>query len=231
MTVNDAAAARPCPGSSRRATSLDRRHPLRPHAGPGQALEAGIAKLRINPGNIGSPRQGARGGRRPRRGRACPSASASTTAACTGRYEKPGRPTRPGPWCRARWTRSRILAEVGFHDVAVSLKSSDRARRWQACRRFAASATCPQHLGVTEAGTLLAGTVPLRRGDVGAARRGDRRHRAHQPGRRPRARGDGGVPHAASPSACARGTPAWSPARPAGGSRWTWWASPSGWRK
>ena len=48
------------------------------------ALEAGVAKLRINPGNIGSPRQGARGGARGRRTAACPSASASTAAACTG---------------------------------------------------------------------------------------------------------------------------------------------------
>ncbi|HOX23824.1 MAG TPA: flavodoxin-dependent (E)-4-hydroxy-3-methylbut-2-enyl-diphosphate synthase, partial [Elusimicrobiales bacterium] len=46
-----------------------------------------------------------------------------------------------------------------FRDILVSLKADDAVTTELACRLFAAKSRCPQHLGVTEAGSLLPGAV------------------------------------------------------------------------
>jgi (E)-4-hydroxy-3-methylbut-2-enyl-diphosphate synthase len=52
-----------------------------------------------------------------------------------------------------------ILERLGCHELKVSLKSSSVTTTIDACRLFAKKSEYPQHLGVTEAGTMLAGTV------------------------------------------------------------------------
>lgn len=49
--------------------------------------------------------------------------------------------------------------ERGFHDIVVSAKASDVPTTIEAYRLLARSLPYPLHLGVTEAGTLIAGTV------------------------------------------------------------------------
>ncbi len=51
------------------------------------------------------------------------------------------------------------LAAVGFENIVVSLKSSDPTEVIAAGRAFSLLSDVPQHLGVTEAGTLQAGAV------------------------------------------------------------------------
>ena len=53
----------------------------------------------------------------------------------------------------------KLLEDEGFHDIAVSVKASDVARTLAAYRLLAARTDCPLHLGVTEAGTFVRGTV------------------------------------------------------------------------
>ena len=53
----------------------------------------------------------------------------------------------------------RLLEELDFGDVKVSLKASDGDRTVDACLAFAAASDLPQHIGVTEAGSVLSGAI------------------------------------------------------------------------
>lgn len=53
----------------------------------------------------------------------------------------------------------RLLEDAGYYDIKISVKASDVARTIEAYRVLAASTPYPLHVGVTEAGTFLAGTV------------------------------------------------------------------------
>ena len=122
------------------------------------AAAAGVAKLRINPGNIG---------------RADKVREVAAAAAAAGvpirigvnrgslhaRYEELAASDPAGALVQSALDEIEVLAAVGFNDVAVSLKSSDPGEVVEASRRFAKISDIPQHLGVTEAGTLLAGTA------------------------------------------------------------------------
>jgi (E)-4-hydroxy-3-methylbut-2-enyl-diphosphate synthase len=53
----------------------------------------------------------------------------------------------------------KLLEDLGFREIKVSLKSSDVLTTVEAYRLLAARCDYPLHLGVTEAGGLIAGTV------------------------------------------------------------------------
>ncbi|MEJ7713435.1 MAG: flavodoxin/ferredoxin-dependent (E)-4-hydroxy-3-methylbut-2-enyl-diphosphate synthase [Pyrinomonadaceae bacterium] len=53
----------------------------------------------------------------------------------------------------------RILEELDFYDIAVSLKASDVRRTVAAYRLLASQVDYPLHLGVTEAGTAFSGSI------------------------------------------------------------------------
>ena len=53
----------------------------------------------------------------------------------------------------------RILENASFYNTIVSIKSSNVPTMAEACKRFAEKYNYPQHLGVTEAGTLKRGLV------------------------------------------------------------------------
>jgi (E)-4-hydroxy-3-methylbut-2-enyl-diphosphate synthase len=52
-----------------------------------------------------------------------------------------------------------LLEEFDFHEIKISLKASDVPRTVEAYRLLASRTDYPLHLGVTEAGSLYAGTV------------------------------------------------------------------------
>ncbi len=52
-----------------------------------------------------------------------------------------------------------LLESIGFEDVILSLKASDVAMTVEANRLMAAKCDLPFHLGITEAGTVLTGSV------------------------------------------------------------------------
>ena len=53
----------------------------------------------------------------------------------------------------------RILEDLGFGNIIISLKASDVNRMVEAYRLMAAKVDYPLHLGVTEAGTPFGGTI------------------------------------------------------------------------
>ena len=122
------------------------------------SLEAGIAKLRINPGNIGR-KEYVREVAAAAADKNVPIRIGVNKGSLHRRYEEMAKLDPAGAMVQSAVDEIETLASVGFHEVAVSLKSSHPGEVIEACRRFAEISDVPQHLGVTEAGTLLAGTA------------------------------------------------------------------------
>jgi (E)-4-hydroxy-3-methylbut-2-enyl-diphosphate synthase len=122
------------------------------------ALAGGVAKLRINPGNIGSAEK-VREVAAAAKDRGVPIRVGVNRGSLHSRYDELASRDMPGALVQSGLDEVEALAAVGFDDVVVSLKSSDPEEVVEAYRRFSSLCDKPLHLGVTEAGTLQAGTV------------------------------------------------------------------------
>lgn len=122
------------------------------------ALERGIDKIRINPGNIGSPE------RIKAVADACRMRGVPIRIGVNGGslekhiLAKYGSPT-PEALCESALYHVRLLEQFDFTDTVVSIKSSDVADTVRANRLFAEKTDYPLHLGVTEAGTERMGII------------------------------------------------------------------------
>ncbi|RJR34018.1 MAG: flavodoxin-dependent (E)-4-hydroxy-3-methylbut-2-enyl-diphosphate synthase [Deltaproteobacteria bacterium] len=122
------------------------------------ALEQGADAIRINPGNLG-------GAAKTRQVvKACQERGVSLRLGVNaGSLEEDLRTAHGGPTAAAlvasalRWVRQ--FEDWGFGDFKISLKSSDVLITVEAYRQLASQVDYPLHLGVTEAGGLIAGTV------------------------------------------------------------------------
>ena len=122
------------------------------------ALEAGADGLRINPGNIGS-RDKVREVVRAAAERRAP----IRIGVNSGSLEKDIL-ARAGGVTAAAMAESalrhiRVLEDLDFRLIKVSLKASDVPRTLEAYRLLAGKVDYPFHAGITEAGRLLAGSV------------------------------------------------------------------------
>jgi (E)-4-hydroxy-3-methylbut-2-enyl-diphosphate synthase len=156
VTVNDAAAAESLPRLVRSSTvplvaDIHFQHDLAL-----KAIAAGVAKLRINPGNIGSSDK-VREVARAAQDRGIPIRIGVNKGSLHRRYEEMAKHDPAGAMVQSALDELEVLAAVGFADVVVSLKSSEPREVIEACRRFSRRSDVPLHLGVTEAGTLQAG--------------------------------------------------------------------------
>jgi (E)-4-hydroxy-3-methylbut-2-enyl-diphosphate synthase len=122
------------------------------------ALSAGIHAVRLNPGNIGS-KERVREVVKAARERMVPIRIGVNAGSLEKDIvEKYGWPTAAG-MVESAERHIRVLEEEGYQEIKVSLKAHDVAMTVQANRLFSEKFDYPLHLGVTEAGTLLAGTV------------------------------------------------------------------------
>jgi (E)-4-hydroxy-3-methylbut-2-enyl-diphosphate synthase len=123
-----------------------------------EAVEQGIDKIRINPGNIGSP------DRVEAVARACQERGVPIRIGVNGGslekalLDKYGGPT-PEALVESALGHARLLEQFGFHDICISLKSSSVPTTMRACQMMAQRYDYPLHLGVTEAGTPELGTI------------------------------------------------------------------------
>jgi (E)-4-hydroxy-3-methylbut-2-enyl-diphosphate synthase len=123
-----------------------------------EAADAGAACLRINPGNIGSEQ------------RVQEVVSAAKANGCAIRIgvnagslekdllEKYGEPC-PEALVESALDHIRILEDHDFRQYKVAVKASDVFLAVAAYQQLASQVDCPLHLGVTEAGALIGGTV------------------------------------------------------------------------
>ena len=122
------------------------------------AIQSGIHKIRINPGNIGSDQQ------IKEVAEACLAYNIPIRIGInSGSLEKEilakyGQPTAEAMIESAR-RHIGILHTYGFHDIVLSFKSSDVPLTIQAYRLAAQTFPYPLHLGVTEAGTMLGSAI------------------------------------------------------------------------
>ena len=122
------------------------------------ALAAGIQAIRLNPGNIGS-KDRVREVVKAARERKVPIRIGVNAGSLEKEIvERHGWPTAEG-MVESAERHIRFLEEEGYREIKVSLKAHDVAMTVQANRLFSQRFEYPLHLGVTEAGTLLAGTV------------------------------------------------------------------------
>ncbi|MHB8708789.1 MAG: flavodoxin-dependent (E)-4-hydroxy-3-methylbut-2-enyl-diphosphate synthase [Desulfuromonadales bacterium] len=122
------------------------------------ALAGGVDGLRLNPGNIGARWK-----------------IEEVVRACSDRQvpirigvnagslekellEKYGHPTAEA-MVESALGHIRILEELSYREIKVSLKASDVRRTVSAYRLLAAQVDYPLHIGITEAGTTWAGTI------------------------------------------------------------------------
>ncbi len=123
-----------------------------------EAADAGAACLRINPGNIGSDE------------RVREVVNAARANGCAIRIgvnagslekdllEKYGEPC-PEALVESALDHIRILEDHGFRDYKVAVKASDLFLAVAAYQSLAEQVDCPLHLGITEAGGFVGGTV------------------------------------------------------------------------
>jgi (E)-4-hydroxy-3-methylbut-2-enyl-diphosphate synthase len=123
-----------------------------------KALDAGIHAIRLNPGNIGA-RERVREVVKAARERMVPIRIGVNAGSLEQDIvEKHGWPTAAG-MVESAERHIRFLEDEGYREIKVSLKAHDVAMTVAANRLFSERFDYPLHLGVTEAGTLLAGTV------------------------------------------------------------------------
>src|SRR5690606_15802440 len=131
-----------------------------------EAADAGAACLRINPGNIGSS------------GRVAEVDRAAKAPGCAIRTEvhagslekhlldKFAEPC-PEALVESALDHIKLLQDHDFHEYKVAVKASDVFLAVAAYMQLAETVDCPLHLGITEAGGLIGGTVtsPIGTGD------------------------------------------------------------------
>ena len=126
-----------------------------------RCLEGGVAKIRINPGNIGS-KDAARAVAKKASERGVPIRigvnSGSLPKDLLAQVEE-GKTSRASALAEAAAREASLLEDEGFFDIVVSMKSSSVAETIACCEEFASRSSIPLHIGVTEAGPLISGIV------------------------------------------------------------------------
>lgn len=123
-----------------------------------KAIEGGIDKIRINPGNIGR-REKVEAVVQAAKERGIPIRIGVNAGSLEKRIlEKYGYPTADGMVESALYHIG-ILEDLDFQDIVVSLKASDVPLAIEAYTKAAEKIRYPLHLGITESGTLFSGTI------------------------------------------------------------------------
>lgn len=122
------------------------------------ALEAGIDKLRLNPGNIGSIDR-IREVVRAAEAQKVPIRIGVNGGSLEKDLLKKYGTATPEAIVESGMRHIRILEDLGFTDTIISLKASDVNRMVEAYRLMSRKVDYPFHLGVTEAGTAFGGTI------------------------------------------------------------------------
>ena len=123
-----------------------------------EAADAGAACLRINPGNIGSAERVAEVVAAARANNCAIRIGVNAGSLEKDLLEKYGEPC-PEALVESALDHIRILEDHGFQNYKVAVKASDLFLAVAAYQQLADQVDCPLHLGITEAGGLIGGTV------------------------------------------------------------------------
>ncbi len=122
------------------------------------AIEAGADKIRINPGNIGDIENVRKVADAAKAAGIPIRVGVNSGSLEKDILEKNGGPTAEG-LAESALRNVKILEDMGFYDIVISLKSSNVKMNYEAYKIVSAQTDYPLHIGVTEAGTLARGKV------------------------------------------------------------------------
>jgi (E)-4-hydroxy-3-methylbut-2-enyl-diphosphate synthase len=123
-----------------------------------KAIEAGVAKVRINPGNIGSEERIKEVLTKAKERKIPIRIGVNSGSLEEDILEKYGYPTAEALY-ESAMKHVKICEKYGFEDIVISVKSTDVRLMIEAYRMIAERTDYPLHLGVTEAGTTRVGTI------------------------------------------------------------------------
>ncbi len=127
-----------------------------------ESVRQGVDKVRINPGNIGE-RDKVKEVVKACKSAGVPIRIGVNAGSLKALKDNPKPAWQPYDWARLMVKEAldevRALERFGFRDIVVSLKADDIERTVMANVLFSEKSDIPLHLGVTEAGSFLAGTV------------------------------------------------------------------------
>lgn len=123
-----------------------------------EAAEAGAACLRINPGNIGSEERVKEVIRAAKDNNCSMRIGVNAGSLEKNLLEKYGEPC-PEAMVESGLDHIKILQDNDFHEFKISVKASDVFLSAAAYQALADATDAPLHLGITEAGGLMSGTI------------------------------------------------------------------------
>jgi len=123
-----------------------------------EAADAGAACLRINPGNIGSGDRVAEVVRAAKANGCAMRIGVNGGSLERDLLEKYGEPC-PEALVESALDHIKLLEDHDFREYKVAVKASDVFLAVAAYQQLAEAVDCPLHLGITEAGGLIGGTV------------------------------------------------------------------------
>ena len=123
-----------------------------------EAINAGVDKVRINPGNIGSKEKVKAVVNECKNKKIPIRIGVNAGSLEKDLLEKYGKPTAEAMVESAK-KHVKILEELDFFDIVISLKASDLDLCIEAYELASKEFNYPLHLGITEAGTEFSGTV------------------------------------------------------------------------
>jgi (E)-4-hydroxy-3-methylbut-2-enyl-diphosphate synthase len=123
-----------------------------------KAIDAGVAAVRINPGNIGGPEKVAEVVRAAKAA-GTPMRIGANAGSLPDHLQELAREDTAEALVVAALEQVELLERLGFHDFKISVKASHVPTMIRAYRMLAAKVPYPLHLGVTEAGTPFAGSI------------------------------------------------------------------------
>ena len=123
-----------------------------------EAAEAGAACLRINPGNIGSEERVKDVIRAAKDNNCSMRIGVNAGSLEKNLLEKYGEPC-PEAMVESGLDHIKILEDNDFHEFKISVKASDVFLSAAAYQALADATDAPLHLGITEAGGMMSGTI------------------------------------------------------------------------
>ncbi|MGL4521844.1 MAG: flavodoxin/ferredoxin-dependent (E)-4-hydroxy-3-methylbut-2-enyl-diphosphate synthase, partial [Bacilli bacterium] len=123
-----------------------------------KAIEGGVDKIRINPGNIGK-REKVEAVVKACKEKGIPIRIGVNAGSLEKKIlDKYGYPTADG-MVESALHHIKILEDLDFTNIIVSMKASNVPLAIEAYEKASRAFTYPLHLGITESGTLFSGTV------------------------------------------------------------------------
>jgi (E)-4-hydroxy-3-methylbut-2-enyl-diphosphate synthase len=124
-----------------------------------EAIRQGIDKLRINPGNIGSPEKIAQVVKACRKKKIPIRIGVNAGSLEKDILAKYKNKATASGMAESALRHIRILEKLRFRDIVISLKASDIERTVESYKMLSRKVNYPLHLGITEAGTIFRGTI------------------------------------------------------------------------